>query len=189
MRILITGGYGLLGSRFGKYLFGQNHEILLGTRKNPITSPEWLPGAEVITMKWDNYEFLRNICKDIDIIIYASGINAIDCEKNPYEALKVNGLYTANLISAAVKENVKKFVYLSTAHVYSSPLVGNINENLPMMNIHPYATSHLAGEHAIQYMHQKKNIPFTLPNWWLQKKFVKNKILFVLLIQKKGGSG
>ena len=33
MRILITGGYGLLGSRLGKYLFDQNHEILFNLEK------------------------------------------------------------------------------------------------------------------------------------------------------------
>ena len=62
MRILITGGYGLPGTRLGNYLFGQNHEILLGTRITPSSSPEWLPESKVTTMKWDIYELIRNIC-------------------------------------------------------------------------------------------------------------------------------
>ena len=44
---------------------------------------------------------------------------------------------------------MSKFIYLSTAHVYSNPLSGTINEQTPPRNLHPYATSHLAGEQTL----------------------------------------
>jgi UDP-glucose 4-epimerase len=58
-------------------------------------------------------------------------------------------LTTARLVNAACRASVKKFIYLSTAHVYASPLAGVINEETCPRNLHPYATSHLAGEQSV----------------------------------------
>jgi UDP-glucose 4-epimerase len=53
------------------------------------------------------------------------------------------------MVVAASLSDVQRFIYLSTAHVYSSPLVGTITEDTCPRNLHPYATSHLAGEHTV----------------------------------------
>ena len=50
---------------------------------------------------------------------------------------------------AARSAKVKKFIYFSTAHIYSKTLSGVITENSCPNNLHPYATSHLAGENAV----------------------------------------
>ena len=60
-----------------------------------------------------------------------------------------NGVATKRLVEAASRAGVKKFIYLSTAHVYASPLVGTITEQTLPNNSHPYASSHLAGESAV----------------------------------------
>jgi UDP-glucose 4-epimerase len=92
---------------------------------------------------------LNDTCNLVDIIIHASGLNAQECSSDPEKALLVNGVYTQNLIKAAINQSVKKFIYLSTAHVYSDNLLGAITEDTPTANIHPYATSHVAGESAV----------------------------------------
>ncbi len=83
------------------------------------------------------------------MIVHAAGMNAEDCASNPKAALEFNGLATARLLGASCAVGVKRFVYLSTAHVYASPLAGPITEDNPPENHHPYATSHLAGENAV----------------------------------------
>ena len=94
----------------------------------------------------------------VDVIVHAAGMNAQECAKNPEHALAVNGVATAELVNAAVIQGVKKFIYLSTAHVYSAPLVGTITEKSQTTNLHPYATSHLAGESSVLAAHQSDNI-------------------------------
>jgi len=42
------------------------------------------------------------------------------------------------------------FFYLSTVHVYDVPLIGCFNESSVTLNKHPYATSHLYGEQALE---------------------------------------
>ena len=145
MKILITGGLGFIGGRLGIHLFENGHEIVLGTRKN-INPPVWLPAASMKMMDWESDDSLNEACLDIDLVIHAAGMNASDCELNPVAALNFHGNATSKILTAAVNNGVKTFFYLSSAHVYSSPLQGLIDENSIPRNPHPYATSHLEGE-------------------------------------------
>lgn len=147
MRILIAGGFGFIGGRLALHLAQFGHEILLGSRSfSP--PPEELSQAKVLKLKWDDEASLETSCQGVDIVIHAAGMNAQDCLIDPVAALSFNGLATAKFVSAASKAKVKQFIYISTAHIYSSPLLGVITESTYPQNMHPYATSHLVGEEA-----------------------------------------
>ena len=145
--ILITGGFGLLGGKLGQYL-SENYNVILGSRSDQ-NEPNWLPIAKTLKIDWDNETSLNDACNMVDIVIHASGLNAQECSSDPEKALLVNGVYTQNLVNAAIKQSVKKIIYLSTAHVYSDNLLGVITEDTPTVNTHPYATSHVTGENAV----------------------------------------
>ncbi len=148
MQILIVGGFGFVGGRLVEHLYTAGHHIIVGSRmlKTPLTK---LHDVEVRKIKWDSDSALLQICEGIDVVIHAAGMNAKECLKDPEGALNFNGNGTSRLAKAASKAGVKKFIYLSTAHVYASPLVGSITEKTETINSHPYATSHLAGENAL----------------------------------------
>ena len=148
MRILITGGFGFIGGRLATYLSLAGHQVVLGSR-NETHLPNWLPQAEVVKIKWSDESALESSCEGVDVIIHAAGMNAQDCAADPLGALDFNGVTTKRLVEAANRVGVKKFIYLSTAHVYASPLVGTITEKTLPSNSHPYASSHLAGESAV----------------------------------------
>lgn len=148
MRILISGGFGFVGGRLAVNLALSGHHIVLGSSKPDRLAP-WLPQAELAQMVWDDGGALEHICCGVDVVIHAAGMNAQDCAADPVAALALNGVATARFVAAASRAGVKKFIYLSTAHVYASPLLGIITEGTCPRNLHPYATSHLAGEHAV----------------------------------------
>ncbi len=148
MRILITGGLGFVGGRVAEGLLEAGHEVFLGTRK-PTFVADYLPGAIVTQMRWQDSIALEKVCTEIDVVIHAAGMNSKDCADDPVAAIDFNGLSTARLALAASRSKVERFLYLSTAHVYSDPLVGEITEESCPRNLHPYATSHLAGEHVV----------------------------------------
>lgn len=148
MRILITGGVGFVGGRLAQHLHQAGYEIILGSR-NSISPPDWLPQAEVRQTKWHDGRALEQACNGVDVVIHAAGMNAQDCLTDPVAALEFNGLATARLLEAASRSGVKRFVCLSTAHVYCSPLIGSITEESCPRNLHPYAASHLAGENVV----------------------------------------
>lgn len=147
MNILITGGMGYIGGRLGQYLKLRGHCVFLGSRK-VNQPPNWLPTAEVVQIDWSDYQGLMRLCCGMDVVIHAAGMNAGECFNNPTAALEFNGLASARLAESAVAAGVNRIVYLSTAHVYASPLVGTITEDTRPRNLHPYATSNLAGEDA-----------------------------------------
>jgi UDP-glucose 4-epimerase len=156
-RILITGGFGFIGGRLAVHLAQAGHQIVLGSRK-VISPPTWLQHAEVTQIEWDDSRALELSCNGVDVVIQAAGMNVQDCAADPVAALEFNGLATARLVAAASRVGVKRFIYLSTAHVYASPLVGTITEETCPRNLHPYATSHLAGEHAVLSASQRGQI-------------------------------
>lgn len=145
VRTLITGGFGFIGGRLATHFQRAGHLVRLATRHEyPI--PKWLPAAEVRRCDWTNGADLERLCSDVDVVIHAAGMNSQDCANDPVGALEANGLGTARLFEAAKAAGAARFVYISTAHVYTSPLVGVLTEDCCSQNLHPYATSHRAGE-------------------------------------------
>lgn len=150
LKILITGGFGYIGGRLAQYLFKHGYEIFLGTRKKITRPPFWLPQATVVETDWTCTSKLIQICDNMDIIIHAAGMNAQDCHKDFIAALEFNGVGTARLLQAAIQQKVRRFLYISTAHVYGYPLIGNITEETSPLNLDSYATSHRAGEDVVR---------------------------------------
>jgi len=150
LKILITGGFGYIGGRVAKYLVEQGHYVVLGSRKKQKV-PEWLSNAEVCELDWNDDRSLSLACTGCDVVVHSAGMNAQDCIADPVSALEFNGVATTRLVWVSRDVGIAKFIYLSTAHVYTSPLIGVINEDVCPNNKHPYASSHLAGENAVLY--------------------------------------
>ena len=147
MKFLITGGFGYVGGRLARHLASSGHEVFIGSRTFQ-SKPSWLVKGSIIVMDWGDERSLLNACKNIDIIVHAAGMNAKECMENPELALEVNGGSTESLVRAASKKSVSKFIYLSSVHVYTDDLSGVISEEHSVTNMHPYATSQVAGEQA-----------------------------------------
>ena len=148
MKILITGGLGLLGGRLGSYFQANKHSVTLATRSNFIRSQALnMPNIKVVD--WSSRKNLEELCKSNDLIIHSAGISATECEKNPEESIKASFMNSQKLIEASISMGVKSFIYLSSAHVYKKNMEGVIDENSPTTNDHPYAQSHLHAESAI----------------------------------------
>lgn len=156
--VLITGGLGYVGGRLAQHLAQSSlKQISLGTRQL-CQSPDWLASAAVVETRWHSNTALKDMCRGMDAIVHLAGMNAQDCVADPPAALEVNGLTTARLLQAAVDSSVKRFIYVSTAHVYGSPLHGSITEESCVTSLHPYASSHRAGEDAVLFAQEQRAI-------------------------------
>lgn len=157
-KILITGGLGYIGGRLAQHLTRAGVcQLVLGSRQ-PTAPLDWLPTASVVETRWHSADALREMCEGMDAVVHLAGMNARDCVADPVRALEVNGVATARLLRAAAAAHVKRFIYASTAHVYRSPLSGSISEGSATTSLHPYATSHRAGEDVVAFMHQRRDI-------------------------------
>lgn len=158
MRLLITGGFGYLGGRLAQFLASRKeYEVLLGSRQQ-AEPPHWLPQAKVVQTRWDSPAGLEEICTGVEAVVHLAGMNAQECTAEPIAALELNTVATARLLQSVVRQGGMRFIYLSTAHVYGSPLTGVITEETCPANVHPYATSHRAGEDVVRAAHQRGEI-------------------------------
>ena len=157
-KVLITGGLGYLGGNLSNYLINSGYQVVIGTSRVDAKLPSQLKKCSLIYTDLNKINSLIDICGDVDYVIHLASVNAHKSQEDFELALRVNGLGTNNLIQASIKSKIKYFLYFSTAHVYGTPLVGNIDEQTLPKPIHPYAITHRLAEDFLLSSIKKNNI-------------------------------
>lgn len=146
-RVLITGGLGYLGGRISRYLAeNTNYYLRLTSHKNKVSLPECLVNTEIVQMDTLNEQMIEKACKGINTIIHLAAMNEVDCANDPERAILTNIVGTFKLLKVAEEAGVEKIIYFSTAHVYGSPLMGEVEETTLTKPITPFAIVHRASE-------------------------------------------
>lgn len=148
MKVLITGGYGFIGSHVVEQFYKEGYEVhiidnLSTGKKENISCPH---KAYILSIE-------DSKCKDIftthkfDIVVHlAAQVSVAKSVASPMEDAQLNILGLINILQLSKQHNVKKFIFASTAAVY-----GN-NTNLPLNEyeipapISPYGISKWCGE-------------------------------------------
>ena len=156
--VLLTGGLGYLGGRLACALAAAGHQVRCGTRRPGAAAPDWLPGMPMVTLDWASTEALTVACQGVDCIIHLAAMNEVESARDPVGALEMNGLACLRLLEAGKSSGVRRFVYFSTAHVYGTPLKGNIDESSLPRPVHPYAITHKVAEDFVLAAHDRKQI-------------------------------
>jgi UDP-glucose 4-epimerase len=157
MRILVTGGFGYLGSHVSDYFLKKGHEVKILSRTGHPELAAWSRQFEIITADISEYSSIENCCRNIDTVIHTAAMNEVGCKSKTKEALLVNGLGTRNLLEDASKNGVRKFIYFSTFHVYGIPRTDIISEETLPDPINNYSITHyLAERYCRQFEAEKK---------------------------------
>ena len=122
--ILVTGGTGSFGQQFIETC------LKLSPKKIIIYSRDELKQYEMQNKFYNNKNFdklrffigdvrdyprLRLAMEKVDYVIHAAALKQVPiAEYNPFEAIKTNVLGAQNVIEAALEQNVKKVIALST---------------------------------------------------------------------------
>ena len=163
MRILVTGGFGYLGSHVSNYFFSKGHQVKILSRTSHPELSEWSRQFGVIIGDVSEYSSIENCCRDTDVVIHTAALNEVDCRLKHKEALLINGLGTRNLLEDAHLNNVKKFIYFSTFHVYGPPKTDIITEETLPDPINTYSITHyLAERYCRQFEVEKKSKSYIL---------------------------
>ncbi|MFA5020179.1 MAG: NAD(P)-dependent oxidoreductase [Candidatus Pacearchaeota archaeon] len=157
-KILVTGGLGHIGSQLiREYSKREDIEIIrifdnLKTQRycSLFNLPE---NGKFEFFEGDilNTEDLDKAMKDIDIVIHLAAItDAPSTIEKPQLTMKVNFIGTKNVLEAAEKANVKKFLFPSTTSVYGETS-GLVDENFSDLKpCTPYAEAKLASENLVR---------------------------------------
>lgn len=149
MSFLVTGGIGYLGARIVTALAESypNRKIIY-THHHHINK-DYFPKFKNVQFRKLNlteYTDFNTICSGITTIVHLAFPNEIVCKQNIEAAIHAGIRGTYYLLSEANRCKVKNFIFISTAHVYGSPLEGEITENTLPRPVHPYAITKRAAE-------------------------------------------
>ncbi|QDI88806.1 polysaccharide biosynthesis protein [Candidatus Nitrosopumilus sp. SW] len=119
--ILVTGGTGSIGQALVKRSIsdGAKHIKVFSNDENALYEMELefekFKNIEYIIGDIRDSEKINNIVKNCDIIFHAAALKHVDrCELHPLETITVNILGTNNVAKAAIHENVKNVICIST---------------------------------------------------------------------------
>ena len=130
--ILITGGTGSFGKAFVKHILNKNNNI---KRLVIFSRDEWKQSEMAKEFPSSKYPMIRffigdvrdanrvkRAFKNIDLVVHAAALKQVPAaEYNPIEFINTNIIGAQNIIEAAIDQNVKKVVALSTDKA-TSPL-------------------------------------------------------------------
>lgn len=156
MKILISGGAGFIGSHLAERLCENSRLTLFDNlRRNSLEGVPALkshPHVRLVRGSVLEPKKLARAMSGADTVLHLAAIAGVSSYyREPLEVLRVNLLGTVNVLEAALKAGVKKFIYLSTSEVFGSEALW-VSEDQPH-RIGPvsdkrwsYATSKLASE-------------------------------------------
>jgi UDP-glucose 4-epimerase len=150
LRVLVTGGAGFIGSHIVESLVKKGAEVVVYDNFSS-GSMENLKHLEkdIKVVKGDilDYNKVLEACKGIDVISHqAAQLEITKCIDDPIEDLKINTIGSLNVFNAAIRNDVKKIIYASSACVYGQARYIPQDENHPTNPNWQYGVSKLAVE-------------------------------------------
>ncbi|EEV28616.1 SDR family oxidoreductase [Enterococcus casseliflavus] len=135
-KFLVTGGAGFIGSNLCEALLDMGHKVrCLDNLSNgfydniqPFINNK---NFEFFNGTITDYEVCNNACNGVDYVLHQAAWGSVPRSiEMPvyYEEVNIKG--TVNMMEAAVKNKVKKFVYASSSSVYGdSPILPKVEGN------------------------------------------------------------
>jgi nucleoside-diphosphate-sugar epimerase len=148
MKVLVTGGYGFIGSFVAETFFKEGHDVYILDN---------LSTGNQENIHFKHKFFQRNvedpICEDIfksnrfDVVVHlAAQVNVGTSMENPYLDSQSNVLGLANILQLSKKYGVKKVVFASSAAVYGLNDEIPLTENSTCDPVSPYGMNKWVGE-------------------------------------------
>ncbi len=152
MKALVTGGAGFIGSHIVDRLLADGHEVVVlddfstGHRHN---LPENNAALTIVEGDISNPDTVKKCMTGIDWVFHKAAVASVPKTVNdPVGSSAVNYQGTLNLLEAARNNNVRRFVFASSAALYGDePTLPKIETMCPV-TLSPYAVDKLASEFA-----------------------------------------
>ncbi|KCZ72160.1 nucleoside-diphosphate-sugar epimerase [Candidatus Methanoperedens nitroreducens] len=147
MNILITGGLGQVGSYLCERLSDSNEVTVLDNFSNNLNNIELSSDVKIIRGDIRDQREVNELVSEADVIIHtAAQISVKRSTDDPIYDADNNISGTLNILESARKQNIERFIYISSAAVYGKPENLPINEEHPTDPLSPYGLSKLTGE-------------------------------------------
>jgi len=152
-KFLVTGGAGFIGSNLCEAILEMGHAVRClddfstGYRENIKTFQD-NPDFELVEGDIRDFDACLSACEGIDFVLHQAAWGSVPRSvEMPLIYNEINITGTLNMLEAARRKGVKKFVYASSSSVYGdSPELPKKEGNEGNL-LSPYAFTKLANEH------------------------------------------
>jgi UDP-glucose 4-epimerase len=160
-RVLLTGGLGQVGSYLCERLVSEGHTVTILDNLSSIFRP-YPDEANFVKGDIRDAGLVNILMAQADIVIHcAAQISIARSMEDPLFDEENNVTGTLNLLNAARKANITRFVYFSSAAVYGDPVRLPVDEAHPQNPMSPYGASKLSGEKYALMFHKAYGLPTT----------------------------
>ena len=155
MKILVTGGLGMMGYNFFQWLRRYDPEVLIQTY-------DLASGQDIL-----NFDQLEKEIEGKDLVIHMAALTHVDkSTDNPIPFYQINTVGTATVLEACLRHKVK-MIHISTSEVYGT----NQNPGVPMNEEHRlvghshYAASKIGADRACMaaFLNKKQDVVILRP--------------------------
>ena len=154
IKSIVTGGAGFIGSNLVDRLVKEGHKVIVldnfvsGKKKN--LSHHSKNNVKIIRLDISNNQKIDKYFKGVKYVFHLAGLaEIVPSIKNPKKYFINNVLGTLNVLEAAKKMRVKKFIYAASSSCYGSPKKIPTSETERIDTKHPYAFTKFLGEEAV----------------------------------------
>jgi len=153
MRFLVTGGAGFIGSHISEKLLKNGHFVRVldnfsSGKKENLSFTQKHSNFELIEGDIRDKATCDKACQGIDFVSHQAALRSVPKsmkDPNSYNDVNIGG--TLNMLQAALKNKVKRFVLASSSSVYGDTNKFPQKEDAFPLLISPYALSKLASEY------------------------------------------
>jgi UDP-glucose 4-epimerase len=155
-KILLVGGTGFIGFALIKELIKEEHDIrildnLYRSTLEPLQDLIDSKKVEFIQGDIRDEEIVDKAMTGIDYVFHLAAVCINYSVKHPKESMEINLMGSNNVFKSALKHNVKRVIFSSSASVYGDPKVLPMKEDAELNPVTPYCLSKVASEHLLKF--------------------------------------
>jgi len=159
MKVLIDGGSGFLGINLTRYLLERGHQV----RVLDLVDFDYPEKSKIEFTQGDirNMETVEGCMQGIDMVVHCAAALPLYSKEDIFST-DIDG--TKNLLAAAQKFNVQRFVHVSSTAVYGIPDHHPLVETDKVDGVGPYGEAKIKAEEAcVEYRNKGMVVPIIRP--------------------------
>jgi UDP-glucose 4-epimerase len=149
MTVLVTGGAGYIGSHMVLALTEAGESVVVIDNLSTGFSAFLPEGVPLFIGDAGDENLVEGVIEqhNVESIVHLAGSVVVpDSMRDPLGYYRNNTFTTRNLLNAAVKSGIRRFIFSSTAAVYGNPDQVPVPETAPTRPLSPYGFSKLMSE-------------------------------------------